>query len=128
MLSSIVSCFARFGIVYITVPNNEEARDIAKGLIERRLVACANIIKGVDSIYKWEGKLQEDQEYILIVKSRSCLFKKIRSYVLSVHSAECPCIVMFPIQKGYLPFLHWIQGETQPLARNLDSPELKLRA
>ena len=119
MFSSIASYFVRFCVIYITIPKNKEARDIAKGLIERRLVACANIIKGMISIYRWDGKLQEDQEYILIVKSRSCLFEKIRSYVLSVHSAECPCIMMFPIRKGHPSFLHWVQGETQPLSKKV---------
>ncbi len=99
-------------LVYITTASLEEAKKISYLLIEKNLVACANIINGVTSIFEWEGKIQEQGEYLLLVKSRIELFEILKKVVLKNHSYHCPCITMLPILKGHKEFLDWISQKT----------------
>ncbi len=101
---------ARF--VYITASSEEEAARIGKRLVEDRLVACANIIGSIRSFYWWEGKIQEDQEAVVIVKTREELMERLMDAVRSLHSYECPCVVSLPIVEGNPDFLRWIYDET----------------
>ena len=105
-MSSIVS-------LHITVPTYLEADKIARGLVEQKLVACANIIKGVKSIYRWEGKIEESDEILLILKTKSQLSEEVRKFVKSLHSDLCPCILEVPITGGYEPYLNWVISETK---------------
>ena len=101
---------ARF--VYITASSEEEAASIGKRLVEERLAACANVISTVRSFYWGEGKIQEGQEAVLIVKTREELMERLIDAVRSLHSYECPCVVSLPIVEGNPDFLRWIYDET----------------
>ncbi|MBN4065810.1 divalent-cation tolerance protein CutA [Candidatus Amoebophilus asiaticus] len=103
----------RFSSVYITTKDVEEARVIAKLLLQSRMAACVNIVNKIESIYRWKGKILEDKEALLIVKTRASLVNEIIEKVKSVHSYECPCIVAFPILTGNQEYLDWIKKETQ---------------
>lgn len=98
--------------VYITVPTMPEAQAIARALVESRLAACVNIFPNVSSVYRWEGKIEEANEVVLIAKSRADCFEPLRQKVLSLHPAQCPCIVGLPFAMGHQPFLGWIVKET----------------
>jgi periplasmic divalent cation tolerance protein len=100
-------------IVYMTAGGLEEARRIARQLVESRLVACVNIIDRMNSFYWWEGKIQEDQETILIAKTKADLVPILIEKVKSLHSYTVPCIVTLPILEGYTPFLKWVNEETK---------------
>jgi len=99
-------------MIYITATTLEEARAIGKELVSGRLAACVNIIDHVNSIYWWNGEIQDDQEVVLIAKTRASLVPRLIEKTKSVHSYECPCIVSLPILDGNQAFLDWIQNET----------------
>lgn len=98
-------------LVYITAKDNAEAEKIASILLEEKLVACANIVKGVSSMYWWKGSVQRDEETVLICKSLSGLFTRLNERVLQLHGYDVPCVVALPIIDGNPRFIEWI-GES----------------
>ena len=100
-------------LIYITTGNLEEARAIGRELVSSRLAACANIIHDINSIYWWDGKIQDDREVLLIAKTKESLVPALIEKVKSMHSYECPCIVSLPILDGNKAFLDWVVGETR---------------
>ena len=102
-----------FVSVYITARNVKEARRIAEALLKDRLVACANIIPNIESLYWWDNKLQNEPEAGIIGKTISENAKKIIKRVKELHSDKVPCIVFWPIVGGNKDYLDWIRKETQ---------------
>jgi periplasmic divalent cation tolerance protein len=100
-------------LVYMTTPNQEEALKLARLLVEERLAACANVLGAVTSVYWWDGKLNEDGEVALIVKTRAALVDALTERVRAVHPYECPCVVALPIDGGNAAFLDWISAEAR---------------
>ncbi len=100
--------------VYITCSSAEEAKQLARKLLEERLIACANISGGVTSMYWWEGAVQEDEEWVLVAKTQRVLFGAVNQRVAQLHSYETPCVIALPIQQGNPAYLSWLAGETQP--------------
>ena len=98
--------------VYMTAGSIEEAKNIGQKLVEQNLAACVNLLENMTSIYKWEDKLEEGQEVVMVVKTRKTLMSKLIEVVKSHHGYDCPCILELPIQGGNLDFLKWILGET----------------
>ena len=98
--------------VYITAGSLEEAKKIGRELIEENLVACVNLLENMTSIYKWEDKLEEGQEVVMIAKTRKTLMPKLIETVNRLHGYDCPCILELPIQGGNPDFLKWILVET----------------
>ncbi|MCG8690429.1 MAG: divalent-cation tolerance protein CutA [Minwuiales bacterium] len=98
--------------VYVTAGSEEEARRIAAAAVQERLAACANMFTGMRSIYRWEGKVAEDDEIVLILKTRAAQLNPLMERIRSLHSYDCPCIVAWPISAGNPAFLHWIEQET----------------
>ena len=99
--------------IYMTAGSKREAQKIGKALVESRLAACVNILDNMQSIYRWEEKIQQDSEVVLIAKTTDSLVSRLIDKVKSLHSYDCPCIVSLPILDGYPPFLDWIQDEVQ---------------
>lgn len=102
----------KLNIVYITAKDKAEARKIGKELVKSRLAACVNIIDKMNSMYWWEGKVQDDTEAILIAKTKQSLVKELVEKVKSIHSYSCPCVISLPILDGNKEFLDWIEKET----------------
>lgn len=100
-------------LVYITASDMEEAAAIGRILVEERLAACANVHPPIRSIYRWEGAVAEDEEAVLIVKTRADLVDRLTQRVLERHSYDCPCIVALPVNGGNSAFLEWIEKETR---------------
>ncbi len=98
--------------LYITVGSAGEAASIARDLLDDRLIACANIIDGATSLYRWEGKIADEKEAVMIAKTREDLVEKVIERVRELHSYDCPCIVALPIIDGNPAFLDWIDEET----------------
>jgi periplasmic divalent cation tolerance protein len=98
--------------VYITAPDKAAARDIGRALVDARLAACANIFDGMTSVYRWQGKIQEDSEAVLIAKTRADLVPALTEKVRALHRYDCPCIVALPVDGGSRAFLDWIDAET----------------
>ena len=103
----------KINLIYITTGSLDEARTIGKELVSHRLAACANIIDNINSIYWWDGAIQDDREVILLAKTKESLVPELIEKVKSLHSYECPCIVSLPILDGNKPFLDWVFDETK---------------
>jgi periplasmic divalent cation tolerance protein len=97
--------------VYMTAGSLEEAQRIGGKLVEQRLAACVNIIDGMHSLYRWENKLQQDREVVLIAKTTGDRLPELMEAVKALHSYDCPCIVSFAIDGGNPAFLEWIGAE-----------------
>ena len=103
---------ARF--CYITAGSEDEAKRIARSLLDERLIACANVLPGMTSLYRWQGRVAEDAEVVLIVKTRAALVAAVVERVGALHSYDCPCVVALPVEGGNPAFLDWIGEETRP--------------
>lgn len=100
-------------IVLITVPSKQVGRTIADSLIERKLAACVNIMSPIQSVFMWKGEVNDEEEALLIVKSRSSLFEnELIPAVQAVHPYEVPEIIALPILMGLQSYLDWIEEET----------------
>lgn len=99
-------------MIYITVKNAQEAEAIGSALVEKRLVACVNIIDNMKSIYRWKGAIERENEAVLIAKTKESLVEKVISAVKELHSYEVPCIEAIPIVNGNPAYLQWIRDET----------------
>ena len=105
--------FKVYSMVYITASGVEESKKIAKTLLNERLVACANIILGMESIFWWEGSLEEGVESILLVKTRSELVDKVIDRVEEIHSYQTPCALEIQIKKGSQNYLDWLDNSLE---------------
>ena len=94
-------------VVYVTAPRAEAAA-IARGLVERQLAACVNIVDAVRSVYRWEGAVQEDPEALLIIKTRKEAFATLRDAVTELHSYDCPEVIALPVVDGAPAYLKWV--------------------
>ena len=102
----------QYCIVYITTKDEDEARKIGRTLVEERLAACVNI-HPIESIYRWEGNVEEETEVAMLVKTKTGLIDEVIQRVKELHSYEVPCIVALPIEKGYPDYLKWIEESTR---------------
>ncbi|GAQ94349.1 divalent cation tolerance protein [Thermodesulfovibrio aggregans] len=100
-------------VVFITASSEDEAVKIAKTLVEEKLAGCVNIIRNVRSIYFWQGKVEDDQEVLMIVKTRSDLFEELEKRVKSLHSYTVPEIIGIKIKKGSENYLNWLDEVTK---------------
>lgn len=100
-------------VILITTKDVAQAKAIAKKLVEEKLAACANIVKAVESLFWWEGKIDSSQEALLIVKSKKSCFKRIVKTVRSLHSYTVPEIIALPIVQGNKDYLEWINQSTR---------------
>lgn len=98
-------------LVYITTSDKAEAKKMGMALVESRLAACVNIIDPMNSIYRWEGQLQDDQEVVLIAKTTEKNVPALKNKVKSMHPYEVPCIVCLPVADGHEPFLQWVREQ-----------------
>jgi periplasmic divalent cation tolerance protein len=99
-------------VILSTAGSAEEAGRIARGLVERRLAACVNCVSGVRSVYRWEGKLCDEGEWMLVIKTRRKLAGSVVEAIRELHSYECPEAVVLPVQGGNPAYLKWVADET----------------
>lgn len=102
-----------FVFIYSPFPDIEKARAAAKALLEERLIACANILPGMESHYHWQGKIDSASEVVLVAKTRAALFEQAKHAIERLHPYECPCIIALPIGQGNAAYLNWITQETK---------------
>jgi len=95
-------------VVYSTLPSIESAEKISKSIIENKLAACINIITGVKSIYYWENDVLQDNEVLLIIKTKEDLYNQLEDFLKTIHPYELPEIIALPIVRGYNKYLEWI--------------------
>ncbi|HIJ39387.1 MAG TPA: divalent-cation tolerance protein CutA [Rhodospirillaceae bacterium] len=99
-------------LIYVTAASRESALEMAKTLVQQHLVACANIIDRATSVYWWDGRLCEETEALLLLKTRSDLKSAVIVRIQELHSYSCPCITAFDIDDGNPAFLDWISSQT----------------
>jgi len=96
-------------VVYVTCGSDDEARKLSHGLVENRLAACVNIAE-VSSVYEWKGKIENDNEKLLIIKTIESNFEKLENYVKDNHSYECPEIIALEVIAGSKEYIDWAKS------------------
>ena len=99
-------------VVFITAPDEEMAARIAKALVGETLAACVNIVRGVRSIYSWQGNIEDEAEVLLIAKTKKGLFEKLSRRVKELHSYQTPEIIALPITAGLPEYIDWLNDVT----------------
>ncbi len=99
-------------VVLVTAASERQAVRIGRALVGAKLAACVNLVRGIRSIYRWQGKIAEDREVLLIMKSRADLFGRLAKDVKRLHSYQVPEVIAFPIVHGAADYLSWIAQST----------------
>ncbi len=100
-------------VVLVTTPTPERAAEIARALVEERLAACGNVLPAIRSIYRWEGKVQDEAEALLVLKTTRARLEALRERVLALHPYEVPEVLALPVETGSAPYLAWLAAETR---------------
>ena len=101
-------------VVLVTAASRDECKKIARHLVENRLAACVNISQPIESVYRWEGQIAEEGEYLLIIKSIRELFPEIKAEISKIHSYHTPEIICLPVVDGSRNYLQWISDSVRP--------------
>ncbi|MBM3294139.1 MAG: divalent-cation tolerance protein CutA [Candidatus Aminicenantes bacterium] len=101
-------------VLLTTVPNETKGREIALNLVEKRLAACVTVSRAARSFYRWEGRIEDAEEWILFIKTKAGLYGKIEAELKAVHPYAVPEIIALPVVAGHPAYLKWISGETLP--------------
>jgi periplasmic divalent cation tolerance protein len=97
--------------VFTTTDTKENARQIAKKVVEKNLAACAQIIGPISSIFWWKNNINEEEEWLIIIKSRKDLYEDLEHAIIKVHKYEIPEILAVPVLAGAKSYLEWLDGE-----------------
>lgn len=95
-----------------TCPDETTARDLARSLVEERLVACVNVVPGLTSVYRWEGAIETASECLLILKTQAERLDTLASRLAELHPYDVPEFLAFPAERGSTPYLNWVLEET----------------
>ncbi|MBI3696039.1 MAG: divalent-cation tolerance protein CutA [Acidobacteria bacterium] len=98
-------------IVFSTCAGVKEAKKLAGHLVEQRLAACVNVVKGMESYYRWKGKVAREPEVLLIIKTSRELFSRLRAEWERLHSYEIPELIAVPIVEGAASYMDWLERE-----------------
>lgn len=101
-------------LVLVTAGSEAEAELIAKALVAERLAACVNILNPIRSIYRWEEKIADDREWLLVIKTQRERFTDLEAKVKALHSYHVPEVIALPIVQGAEGYLRWLRQETDP--------------
>jgi len=104
---------ANFLIIFCTVPDKETAQNIACHLVEEKKAACCNIIPAIKSVYFWENQLQQDEEQLLIIKTREDRFHSLQKRIMELHPYSIPEIIAIPIIHSNQEYLNWVNENVE---------------
>lgn len=99
-------------VVLVTAGSAENSVEIARAVVAERLAACANVIPGIRSIYRWQGKVVDEGEWLLVLKTRRSSFAALEARVRALHAYETPEVVALDVAMGSAPYLDWLLAET----------------
>ncbi|MBI3561239.1 MAG: divalent-cation tolerance protein CutA [Gammaproteobacteria bacterium] len=99
---------SRYCVVLTTCPDTALAERIAHALVEARHAACVNILPAIQSIYRWDGKLEQGREVLLLIKTEQTRLSEVERCIQTLHSYTVPEMIALPITHGHHPYLHWI--------------------
>jgi periplasmic divalent cation tolerance protein len=100
-------------LVLTTLPNPDVAAELAKTVVGERLAACANILPALRSIYRWEGKVQDENEVLVLLKAHKRGFARLKARILELHPYEVPEVLALAVEEGHQAYLDWIARETR---------------
>ncbi len=104
---------ADFLLILCTCPTRSVARVIATALLEERLAACVNLVPGIKSLYRWKGRVEDDDEVLLLIKATNAKFKRLEATIQALHPYELPEIIGVPLTVGSEAYFDWIRNSTQ---------------
>ncbi|MEM9557049.1 MAG: divalent-cation tolerance protein CutA [Acidobacteriota bacterium] len=110
-------------VVVTTVGAEDQANELARELVGRRHAACVNIVHGIKSVYRWQGKICRDGELMLVIKTLRSEYEAVAKTIRELHSYELPEILAFDIIQGDESFLSWIEGSLDKSAADFDDEE-----
>lgn len=99
-------------VVFVTASSYEEAEKIGRMIVESRLAACANVISGMRSIFRWDNKISVENECLMIIKTTQQRYSELEAAIRKSHSYTVPEIIALPVIAGALSYLDWIRSET----------------
>ena len=100
-------------VIFVTAGSLAEGKKIARHLVEAKLAACVNISQPIESVYRWEGQIAEEKEFLLIIKSTRELFPEIKTEISKIHSYHTPEIICLPVIDGSRNYLQWISDSVK---------------
>lgn len=100
-------------VVLVTAPSMEKGAEIARTLVDEALIACANLVPGVRSIYRWKGELCDEAEVLVVMKTRSERFPAVEARIRALHMYEVPEILQLDVEAGHQPYLDWVLGSVR---------------
>jgi periplasmic divalent cation tolerance protein len=101
-------------ILLVTTPSADSAAAIARTLVEEGLAACGNVVPGIRSIYRWEGKVQEDAEALLVIKTERRHVPELKLRLLELHPYQIPELLVLPVEDGLPAYLEWLAASVRP--------------
>ena len=101
-------------LVLSTVASAEDGERLARTLVEQGVAACVNVVPGLTSFYRWEGKVQRDEERLLVIKTRADRFEDLRRVLVDLHPYEVPELIALPVATGHAPYLAWLDESLSP--------------
>jgi periplasmic divalent cation tolerance protein len=102
----------KFILALTTVPDEKSGQQIGRVLVEERLAACVTISSAFRSVYRWEGKICDEHEYVLVIKTRAALFNRLEARIKTIHPYKVPEVIALPIENGSVDYLGWLGEET----------------
>lgn len=95
-------------VAFSTVASPEDAERVARALVEERLAACVNVVPGLVSYYRWKGRVERDDELLLVIKTARPRVEAMRARLVELHPYEVPELIVLPVQGGHPPYLAWL--------------------
>ena len=105
---------SRARTVYVTAADEAQASELAAALLERRLIACANLLPGMRSLFRWQGRVEDQPEAAMLLKTSADRVDELLAAVDELHPYDTPCAVVWPIETGLPAYLAWVQQEVSP--------------
>lgn len=99
-------------LILTTLPNSDAAGELAKKVVGEKLAACANVLPAVRSIYRWQGKVQDENEVLVLLKTRQQHYERLKARILDLHPYDVPEVIALPVEQGHQAYLDWIARET----------------
>jgi periplasmic divalent cation tolerance protein len=103
---------SKYLVVLVTVGSADEAAGLARTLVEERLAACGNLVERIRSVYRWKGKIEDEGETLLVLKTTAAQFEPLRQRIVELHSYDVPEVIALEITDGHKPYLDWIDSNT----------------
>ena len=99
-------------VVFVTTASQKEAVKIARAMVNTKLAACASIIPAIQSVYRWKGKLVNEREVLILLKSMKPRYRALEKAIRAIHSYETPEIIALPVSDGLAQYIEWVSDET----------------